>query len=955
MCFYSAIFGENEPSDAETLDSDSSGDESDDDDDVGPETEQTEASEEQVVPKSEKESFTGESPNECGSTNEFTTSDVFSKDPANSASSSICMERERKIDLLLYGRLLKQAADRNSKPSALGVRHSKPVPAQLVSVERSSVSVESIVSRSLTVTSSAGCLRSAAGNHHLTDGFQKPTVVSCPRDAGISAEMKSSSVHNVRLMTAATGAFRRIAPAFCGSVGTSASVAVNPAATAVVKVEPPEHAINETYVITDSGWPEQLRNHTFCFPSGNRQCESHRFVTLARPVVSKSSIVTDVGKHRESVDLKTPLGESFVTASLTQPVADIKPVVPASQCDVILPALNKPCQLNGSDLAEQMCSRREHASAQLPQALVTKMPDAATLSTGPAGSDNWYSRNLVKQTDSTPKLLDFASPGRQRTALNLRPGAASKKLLDRPGVATTSSESADDRDLRDIQNTSCLKAPCLNQTVAVSVSESVLCKVAGSVINQPLPGCCTFVLEEPSVSSVMSGKPAAPVEAISSTEPTTRSSETFTTFSGRCVPIASATFDVSDPECRQPGFVESCNDSNNNRTEGARASDTWLETATADGTVDNGNGTAEKKSPRRRRRGFAASSPLPDDSPTPRDASFGSLSSISLASDCEGCRSSGDEEAGDSATLLGDGSDEVMLLDASFASDERLNVAFVSDDQLQSATSSDTVSGTPRGTDSGSRKPSPLQSSSKSPAFRPLAADSGSGVTPRRAGSCIEKPGQLSSSSKSPALRPSDSNSCSKAAPHRTDSGTDKPHRVFTSKSPAFQPLTAGATTSSSRSRLSTGSGSRDCLKTGCTEPSSDSGSVVHQLRSRQTQPELLSASSRNTVTVAASHKTPTVGTVRQKSARRLSSPKFAQASADIRSTSRFGGTSSLRDRVKKTGCCEASGESGPAVCRQPRSKRTRSEVLSSSDDDDVATFAKQNLRSSRNTRSRLA
>jgi len=890
--FQLPVFGENEPSDAETLDSDSSGDECGETDNVDSGTERTTESEEQVVPTSQKKSFSRESASENESASEVTAGDVFSTDAVINASSS-SMELGEKIDLLLYSRLLKQAAAKSAKSAAKGVVHSDPVSAQLGKVERSSASVQSIVPQSLPATSCTGGLHSAvrSAENQLTNCFQKPTVVSRRRNSGISAvhgpQIKSSVQNfNVPPMTASTSAARHIAPTFCGSIGTSTSVANKPAFSAAVKVESPENVANQTYaVVASGGSPEHLHNETFCL-----QSVDGRHKTATQPSVSESVVISDVKKHHQLVDNDMPLDETFATGSLSRPMTNKKltsvSVVPASQCDVALPTSDRLRQLSISSPS----SPRQRTSLRLSRGDSTKASDAVTTSTGPSDARVQYNRNPMKQTDSTSRHMDCASSQKQPTALDLQQGVTTKSFLDRPVIAVSSSVSADTHDLRDVENPGCLKVSCLNHTTDISYSEPTLCKAAGSTeavkaAGRLLPDLGTLTIGEPAVRAVVD---TLQVSGGSATRD--QQSETFTACTtGRCAATANDTFAVSGCERCQSHFVDLCNDTNNNCMECARSYDVGPENVTVDGRVH------KKKSSRRRFRGFAASTPLRDCSPPHPDASFRSLSSVSVASDWESYDTS-DESEGD-VTLL-DNADEVLLLDVSLISDESLNVAFVSDDQpglLQSAASNDTVTITSHHEETGS--------------------------------TLSEKCSQLLMSPQAPEFRQA-----------RTNNG--------------------------SASQLSRVPVSRDFVKTGCLEPSDEAGPVFRELRSRQTRPEVSSATSHITVK-ALSHKTNSEDTVCQKSDDNLyrksclllsstKSPNFPSVSTSSRSLSHLRRFVNSREPVK-TRCYEPSSEAGPVVSHL-RNKRTRQRLPSSSlSDEEDATFTKQNTRSLRNTRARLA
>jgi len=883
------MVGDEEPSDAETLDSESSGDETDD---VDSDTERTTESEEQVVPRSERESSSREAASENESPNEVTTSNVsVVTNPAIKTLSS-STERGPKIDLVLYSRLLKQTAAKSAKPVAKGAVHSHPVLAKPVRVEKSSALVDSNVSQSLRVNSSTGGLHqavSSVGNCPI-DCFRKPADMSRRRDSGIPAvrgpQMKSFVQHstpqmnNTWLTAGSSTASRCIAPTYCGSGGMSASKANDPALSAVVKAEPPDHVLNQTYAVADTGGELQsgrsLHNETFCLPSLNKRCEPNHSVAVARPNVSESSVITDVNKHHQPIDNKTPFNETFVTASLVKPITSIKPasgaVVPAaSQHDVSRPAFNKPCQSGSSDSTKQACSQIQCVASQ--QGITTAMSDIATTTAGPADFNAWHSGSMIKHM-----YVVEPSPRRQRTALTPQRGGIA--FLDRSVIASVSADTV--CDLPRVENHDSLTSACFNQTADVSSSKPSLCKAAGSTkvvksASQPLlPDHGTFIVEEPSVSAVTESMLASP--RVSRPNPVSltvcgastggQQSGTFTTCSDQHAPTTSATFEVSGRESRQSDFVNlCCNDTNNSRATGAYTSDVGLKCETADGGVD-------RKPSRRRCQGFAASSPLRgDSSPPPCDVSFCSLSTISWASDWEDYDAS-DESETDSMCF--DNTDEVILLDTSFTSDQSLNVAFVSDDQsplskLAAGANTVSVTDTLR-----TETPSTIHSDV----------------------SC-----QLLSSAKLSEVRPLSTKNCSgTSCLSLRDSVTD----------------------------------------TGHSELPNDAGPTVCELRSKQTRKEVLSAASHSTDTVT-SHKTESGSSVGQNS----KSPKFLPLSTSSSSSkSHFTRVLNSRDRVK-TRCYEPSR---PVV-----SKRTRGRVLSSSSSDgEDATFIKQNSRFPRNTRIRL-
>jgi len=775
---------EDEPSDAETLDSESSGDESEETDDVDTDTEQTTESEEQVVPKSERVSFCGESASENGTANKVTTSNAsVTKSVVNTYSR--LTEHGQKIDLLLYGRLLKQAAAKTAKSEASGVVHSDQlVAAKPVSVQWSSASVETILPQSVRVNSSSSGLRSAGTSvgNYFVDCFWKPGVVSRQRDSGISAvcgpKMKSSvsQTNSARLTAAPTSAARRIVPTLCGRVDMSASTANDPAVTAVVKDEPAEDVMNQTYSVADAGGgqlQEQLHSETFFLPSDSKQCKSNCSVTAARPNVSETLVVTDVDKHCQLVDSKMPFNETFVTASLVKPITNMKPV--SGQYNVIHAAFNKPCQLSSCNSANEASLQRWRAMPHLPREAAMKASCVSTACPRPADTDEWHGRSTC-----TTKHKDVEPLRRERTALTPRQRVASKAFLDRRPVIT--SVSADSCHLPDVEKRDRSNARCLNQTADVSTSELVLCKMPGSAkavkrASQFLPDRSTFLVEERAVSAVFDSNPLSTKNwSAAKSTPRGDQSESLSTCSGHSVPSSSATFEVRGHKARPADVADWCfNHTNNSDVQCAYTSDVGRKNVTSD------NRFAGKTS-RRRCRGFAASTPLRDDSPPPCDVSFGSLSSISVASDWEHNDAS-DESEGD-FMLPADDTDEVMLLDVSFTSDESLNVAFVSDDRppsMQSAASADVVSVTPHRTDTA--------------------------CTTHGEVSC-----QLLSSAKSSERRPSSTKNCSAYCSNRVPS-------------------------------------SPDSVNAGRRELSNDAGPLVRELRSRRTRQETASSDSIITVT----------------------------------------------------------------------------------------------------------
>jgi len=586
----------NEPSDAETIDSESSEDENEDIGDAGSETEQTTEPEEQVVPKSTKGSVSSDN----GSTSEVTASDTSTTNHAINARSS-APDHKQKIDLFRYDRLRNQQAAKSTRPNVfaakcrrpivVGVLQSGRVLAKLDQVKKNNcMAVQSVESKTQTVTSTTDgiCTTTASvGARNRLLHHEKPVsqVQSLPRlvDYGCSSagrpETHSSTQSfvaptNEVSLTASTASSvkcRRIVPTFCGNGGTPSSADEDPTVMAVVEIEPAtvEQILNMTYSVVDVDKMSQIS-------SNNIECDSSGPSPSTRP--TESVVVNDVKTPRRSIDVEPSLGSSVVVADLVEPIGHKKPsfgaVAPASQRDIV----------KAFHRLRRMCNEDIPLSLMKPQ----------TQSTVPKQQQGVYTRPV-------------------------------SFVLDRPVISSESSVTFDDSSQTGVEK-------CSDVVDCLTATENATCK--------PLTSKVSFVnrttdLPEPNDSAAVDVEPASAkvsdLTVVVRTDEMTLATTSTATEASHCKSLRSPV--AFDP------------------AESGHRSGTWL----VAGTESLGS-QVDRTSLRRKCHGFAASSPLRDGSPL-RSMSC-SLSSISLASDWEDfettvdyCNVKSDDE-GDDVILL---------------------------------------------------------------------------------------------------------------------------------------------------------------------------------------------------------------------------------------------------------------------------------------------------------------
>ena len=316
---------ENEPSDAETIDSESSDDEREASDDSASETEPTVEPEEQVVPKLEKENI-------CS---EVTTSD------------SSTTERVRP---LLCGRHLKQQTADNSR---------QLVSAQLDGVKRSCASSGTAVCQTTAAASSTASVGASAGSCSIDSGVVSVKMELSNSDFSwcgtrSSVHCSEAQINNARLTTNSVRS-RRIVPTFCGTVTATSSVTQEPAVSVVIKVEPEssERLLNRTYaVLCDDDTvksSKQLLSETFNLSPVSRHNLTYS-VSAAEPHISEASTVTAVVKcgRTSSADVEPSLGKCLEID-----------VLPVSNHPLILdtPAVRRLTNVEAFNKRRGMCGR----------------------------------------------------------------------------------------------------------------------------------------------------------------------------------------------------------------------------------------------------------------------------------------------------------------------------------------------------------------------------------------------------------------------------------------------------------------------------------------------------------------------------------------------------------------------------------------------------------------------
>jgi len=518
-------------------------------------------------------------------------------------------------------------AARSSRPAIIELLESYAVSAQQANGERSGASFEDDC---FTTFSDGATMRSCSGGSSL-----KPSAVSLTAGLGRFVSIGAQPVEHSLAQNGSTAPrtclvkSRRILPTLCENAGTSASLTEGPLDE--VSSESVEKLMDRTFAL-----PQASDNVSVL--SSLSSVDRHHHLTFTKagagPSTSKTFTVTDVSKHHRSIDVKPSLGKSVVIADLAPSISDKKQrfgaVTPTGQWE-LASALNKPLHRLSSD--------------------------------SPWVDEVRFARQLA-----TSRLACT----RQQVATTKKSGSA---LVQGPAV-TGSTVSADVNDQPALGNhldhrkISCSKD---NATHSAAASESLLSEVsavAKVVKRSRLPRCCTTVTKEQVITGGAEADPLSPLlPQVPVSMKVVRNGHISDSWeeTGQCTVVASNQFKVSDGKDSQSSSVGfDCIDSNNNNDrEDQNLSDLDLA-----GMRTDDAGAVQKSLPRRFR-GFAVSTPLPDCSPPrPPDASFGSLSSISLASDWEDIDAADDtdynvEPEDKNSVTVPD--DSVILLDVAFA------------------------------------------------------------------------------------------------------------------------------------------------------------------------------------------------------------------------------------------------------------------------------------------------
>ena len=704
---------ESEPSDAETIDSESSEDEYCDDSD----TERITEPEEEIVPKKENLSSYGAS------------EDQVTNSPINKLTCTA--ELSQNISPLPDDQHLRQ---QGAKCARLSTMESYTVSAPLASVGRSCKPLEGAEHQTVTATSS--CISSATASVGATAGSclrgssDKPTPVSLAARFGSSTASRHelqccmqrsvAPINDTRLRTSAAKC-RRVVPTFYASVGTSASVTQEP----MVKVEPEsdEQLISRTESLSDqlmSGTEsseqlingksnEQLVNGTESteqLMSGTESCEQLMSGTesseqlmngksneqlvngteSSEQLMNGTFIVADTGddvselskisrlssvvrSHNSTYTVPAAgprISETFNITDVSKHYrsVDVEPSLGKSFVIADLGTTNKKQQLFGA------IAPTHHRSVDLKPSLGKSVviADLGSLATNEKQSFGVVAPTIQMCKKSRTRDLFCLLPptnhvdivcSQRKPVTSLLPQAlATKKsgsaLLHGPGLSTACDSLAHVCHQSAVNSSDCWNAACCSCPRYSAASKPVSSKV--SVLTQMvksahLSGCCMSVTKDQTVTAMVEHDPLPQLQEVSHLTNLTKS--------GICTPAMSSHLKISgcnDHESSLTGF--SCKDSNNNAREGEYISDTGILSMGTDMS------SVVQKSSQRCVRGFATSTPLRDSSPPPPpDVSFCSLSSISLASDWEdyGAAETTDDDV--------EPDDDVILLDVAFVSD----------------------------------------------------------------------------------------------------------------------------------------------------------------------------------------------------------------------------------------------------------------------------------------------
>jgi len=528
---------------------------------------------------------------------------------------------------------------RSSRSAAVEVLESYAVSAKKVNKDSSRTLFGS------GVTDGSATLSDAATAGSCSTGLaQKPNDVSftaeLDRSISIRSQLHGSMQHSMiqnRLPASITcsAKSRRIVPTPCGSVGTSASSVKGPLDTVLSRSS--ERLMDKIFAVPQLS--DNVPDHS-SLSSVDRHHDSTYTEAGAGQSMLHTFAVSDMSKHHRSIDVTPSLGKFVVIPDLAPPASDknrkFGAVTPTKQREL-------------SSASKQPLHR---LSRDVPRVDEVRLP-----------------RRLL-----TPQLA----------SVHQQAAATKKSGSDQGPCSTANAALADVSD--QTANGSHLdhrKMSCGKDTTYCAASESLSSEVESSakvVRRRHLTSISTSVTKDWVIASGIEVDPPPPVllEASSLTK-VDRSGQLLNCrkstapSSYQCTPVASRQFNVSNYKDVEPSSVQwaalnlGCIDSNNNNTrEGQNISDVDLF-----GMGMEETGVVQKSLPRCLR-GFATSSPLPDTSPPqPPDASFCSLSSISLASDREefdtAIETDDDAELEDKNSVVVVDDDSVILLDVAFA------------------------------------------------------------------------------------------------------------------------------------------------------------------------------------------------------------------------------------------------------------------------------------------------
>ena len=762
---------EEEPSDAETIESESSVDDIEEVNDADSETEQTTETEEQVVSKLEKrswenaadsvngvkaddmlsanpavneinsnaekenfegksleENFSGETAGRTPGANDITVGNVVSTYPVISESNRAA-EHNQKIDLLLYGRLRRQRAAKNSRPAVTGVLQSDPVSVRMLKLKRSLVSLKSDVPQTTTVASTV-----VGGIYSVTASVCSSDTARCTvnNDQKLALESTSSTV---------CGPCMQSSVAYSMAQKNSASLATSTASSMIPAVAPAEsldsvHATSAS-VVASAGCLVDSDQKPLVLPAMESGESSTSGLQIHSSVASSvAQISTVFRKPSTTSSMKSrrivPTFCGSVAAGATAAEARHVTVVPKEEHESSNSVVNrtfiKVCvdsefsdQTHGNVASVSFLKTRHNSSYCMTAAgpgtsevlTVANANEPRQSSSVDVESSLGKSIVVADVADWVPPekpVFEAVAPASQRDIIHtfnrLRQMCSKGSLSPPPPTKQEGSVFS--------QRQSAAPKPAFRQwqgeatkTVSALLQQPVVtavCTTSADVGPDCLrTSCCN------DSANTTSSKPV-PVEVSMSTKVAESSrlyqdfGDTFVTSQAHCALSTSDRFDASGFENHGSKLLGVlCSDGNNNKpVDSVCVSDTGpilLKTECSE----------DRNLPQRQFRGFAASSPLRDSGLSDMNCS---LSSISLASD---------QEDFDITTDTFDdveSEDDVLLLD----------VAFVSEDQhmpLQPAASSDAVQSQPRSSfhKTDVRQKSCQRLSQKSPTFQPVSTN----------------------------------------------------------------------------------------------------------------------------------------------------------------------------------------------------------------------------------------